>query len=529
MKRTLGIVILGLLAVLPAVAAEEPPGVYVILDGSGSMWGQLPNGTHKITAAKEVLSGFTAADYDGRALAFRVYGHRRKGDCADSELVVPFSAPEDAIARMAAFAKDVNPKGKTPISRSLRAALADFGERPGEIILVSDGIETCDEDPCALVREWREKNVDIRVHVVGLGLGEKERAAMSCISEAAGTEYRDAQSAEELAAGLSTIREASGEPKLIIRGVDAAGESLRIEGTVAAAGAETLTVSSEGRNPVPPGTWTLEAGVRTRNGNLYRPVTRSVEVAEAGETVVELTVAEPPSVRARFRDAGEDTEGALVRGYQDGREVLRFRWFDRAYIDEGRYEFRTEPNAENKLVVTERFVAGEHKEIVFEMVHTVEAKIRLVASGTGTQFPDNYELWQDGEKVYKVHRINGVRALPGTYDVRLPNAMTPFVYPDLVITAEDQQTFRIEVPVGHVTFTYQKADGSPDKDDRVFLTRVGAGSGGRGRYTRGGTPIPLTAGSYFVEGWKNKGQYPKVAFEVTEGEDQAIVLRATDE
>ncbi len=55
---------------VPLAAAEETPGVYVILDGSGSMWVQLPDGTHKITAAKEVVKGFTAGDYAGRELAF---------------------------------------------------------------------------------------------------------------------------------------------------------------------------------------------------------------------------------------------------------------------------------------------------------------------------------------------------------------------------------------------------------------------------------------------------------------------------
>ena len=41
------------------VGSQEPtPGLYVILDGSGSMWGQLPDGTHKITAAREVVQSF---------------------------------------------------------------------------------------------------------------------------------------------------------------------------------------------------------------------------------------------------------------------------------------------------------------------------------------------------------------------------------------------------------------------------------------------------------------------------------------
>lgn len=521
---------------VPLAAADEAPGVYVILDGSGSMWGQLPDGTHKITAAKEVVKGFAAGDYAGRELAFRVYGHRRKGDCEDSELVVPFSAPEAAISEMSAFADGVNPKGKTPISRSLRAALADFGDRPGEIILVSDGIETCDEDPCALVREWRATGVDIRVHVVGLGLQDKERTAMECISDAAGTEYRDAKSADELAAGLKEIQEAAGDPgealnpewrALTIVATNDAGEKMRVHGTATWDGGGPIEVSSNGRHPLPPGEVEVTVGVRTWNGNLYKPVTRTVEVAADGETTLEVVVPEPPSVRARFVESGKDHRGALVHGYQGDAQVLRFRPKDRAYVDPGNYEFRSRPNADNELSVSESFADGDHKEIVFELVQTVRAKIKMVAAGSGIDFRANYELWQDGEKKYGVHWSNGVQALPGTYDLRLPLKLTPYIHEGLVLSAEEGQEHRIEVPVGHVTFRYQNADGSPMKDERCFAERKNEeGRWVRDKISQTGKRIPLTAGEYRVQGWDARGDFDTVLFTVAVGDEQEIVLRA---
>ena len=279
----------------PTAAEEgaEAEGVYIIFDGSGSMWGQLDDGTHKVTAARQVLDQFVGQDFGERALALRAYGHRREGDCADTELVVPFGPANDNAESIREFASKVNPKGKTPISRSLRAALDDMGERPGEIILISDGIETCDEDPCELVRSWAEKEIAIKVHVVGLGLDEKERSAMQCIAEAAGTVYQDANSADELAASLTAIREdgveaesaeVEGTPgappeshwqKLTIKAATADGESMRVSGTARQDGVEPIDVTSNGHNSVPPGSWEVTVGVRTRNGNLYRPVTRT--------------------------------------------------------------------------------------------------------------------------------------------------------------------------------------------------------------------------------------------------------------
>ncbi len=527
--------LLGALLSAPVYADADTPGVYVILDGSGSMWGQLADGTHKITAAKEVVKGFAADDYAGRELAFRVYGHRRKGDCTDSELVVPFSSPDKAIAGMNTFADGVNPKGKTPISRSLRAALEDFGDRPGEIVLISDGIETCDEDPCALVREWRARNVDIRVHVVGLGLQDKERKAMMCISDAAGTEYKDAQSADDLAAGLKEIQEAVGEPGdntppewrvLDILATNSAGETMRVQGTARWEGGEPIAVSSNGHNKVPQGEVEVTVGVRTWNGNLYQPVTHTVTVAATGDTDLEIVVPEPPSVRARFVEGGEEHRGSHVTGLLDGEEVLGFRAKDRAYIDPGTYEFSSKPNADNELAVTESFADGDHKEILFELVQTVHVKFAMVSTDSDIEFVSNFELWQGGELKYKVHRRNGVQALPGTYDLRLPLLLSPYVHEGLVITTEDPQKHRIEVPVGHVTIHYRNADGSAAEDARCFLYRKNEEDRWvKDRNSQTGQRIPLVPGEYKLEGWSNIGNYDAVLFEMTVGEEKELSLQ----
>lgn len=542
MKRaTVLAIVLTLALCAPLVAQDTEPGLYIILDGSGSMWGQLPDGTHKITAAREVLQSFHVEDYTGRELAFRVYGHRREGDCSDSELVVPFSSPQEAISRMSAFADQVNPTGRTPISLSLRAALEDFGDRPGDIILISDGIETCGEDPCALMREWRDKNINIGVHVVGLGLEEKERLAMSCISEAAGTAYHDAQSVDELIASLESIRQdaigmnATTEPDSELEGgwhaldiiaTNEAGERMRVQGTARWEGAEPIDVSSNGHNRVPAGEVEVTVGVRTRNGNLYEPITASVTVAPTGDTDLQVVVVEPPSVTAKFVELGEERRGSLVTAFAGDEEAFRFRSIDRAYVDPGTYEFRSKPNDDNELAVTETFAAGDHKEILFELVQTVHAKIKIVAAGSGHWFGSNPELWQDGEQAYRVHRRNGVRALPGTYELRLPLKLTPYVYEGLVLTTEAEQEFVIEVPVGHVTISYQNADGSPGRDARVFLSRKNEDD----RWIRDGNSatgklIPLIPGEYQLEGWSQLGDFDTIYFEIAVGEAKEFVLR----
>ncbi|MFQ5652710.1 MAG: hypothetical protein ACE5IY_22480 [bacterium] len=512
------------IALPPSGFGQEKPGaIYIIFDASGSMWQKLPDGSFKIATAKQVLQDFVGGDFSGYELAFRAYGHRRKGDCRDSELVVAFGAPEKVVSQLQTFMATVNPTGKTPINFSLRQALQDFGDRSGEIILISDGEETCDDDPCALVKIWREKNVKIRVHVVGLGLDEKSKTAMKCISDAAGTEYYDANSASELADGLKKIQEKATMAALIIQGVDAGGNRMQVEGTLSRDGNKRYDVTSHRRNLVEAGEYVLLAGVRTKNGNLYKPATKTVNVAETGETRVKVEVVVPPSVKARFEDAGKVQRGSLVQAFQNGKQVFKFRWIDEVFLDEGTYEFRAKPNRENELSVTASFAAGDHKEIVFKMVHTVKVKFKMIASGSGIWFRENYELWQNGKRKYKVHAHNGARVLPGTYDLHLTNKLTPYVKPGIVVTDEEEQFFEVTVPVGHVTIIYQKADGTRDKDDRCF---IGRGPTGKGKYKMSGKKHPLTPGRYNVTGWRHKGQYNRVVFDLQEGQDIDVVLRA---
>lgn len=116
---------------------------------------------------------------------------------------------------------------------------------------------------------------------------------------------------------------------------------------------------------------------------------------------------------------------------------------------------------------------------------------------------------------------------PGTYELRKPDRVAPYLYGEIVVTTEPEQTFEFVVPVGHVTFAYERADGTPDTDARVFLTRLGPEPmGERGVYQRGGVPLPLLPGRYRVEGWSQKGSYDPVEFDVRVDEEQTVVLRA---
>lgn len=196
----------GLIAVLaafcffatPAIAAERS---IIVLDGSGSMWGQI-EGKTKIEIARETLRAVLKAVPAENEIGLMVYGHRTKGDCSDIELAVsPASGTSSSIS---GFADRINPKGKTPITASVRKAAEAlrYDEDKATVILVTDGLETCNADPCALARELEATGVDFTAHVVGFGLSDEEGRIVACLAEETGGKYLKAENASSLGDAL---------------------------------------------------------------------------------------------------------------------------------------------------------------------------------------------------------------------------------------------------------------------------------------------------------------------------------------
>ena len=182
------------------------PNAMIVFDASGSMWGQI-EGKNKITIAKEALRDVVKNWRGGTRLGLMVYGHRKKGDCNDIEVMVPTGANTQAtILRKVAA---VSPKGKTPISRALRQA-ADalkFTEDKATVILISDGKETCDPDPCGTAKALKEQGIDFITHVIGFNVDAETDKQLACIAKATGGAYFSAKNAKELNEAVKTVAE----------------------------------------------------------------------------------------------------------------------------------------------------------------------------------------------------------------------------------------------------------------------------------------------------------------------------------
>ena len=202
---------------VPVTAASKPPAaasttpasgnIIFILDASGSMWGQV-EGTAKIAIAKEVLTGLIRDLPEDAVVGLVTYGHRRKGDCDDVEELIALG-PLDK-AKMTARIQALSPKGKTPISRSVRLTAGRIKHLEDEttIILISDGRETCDPDPCGLVKELKAAGIKFVMHVIGFDVTEEEREQLECMARAGGGKYYTAGNAGEFLAAAREVVEA---------------------------------------------------------------------------------------------------------------------------------------------------------------------------------------------------------------------------------------------------------------------------------------------------------------------------------
>lgn len=201
-----------LLLVSPVRAETKTDKVMLVLDASGSMWGQIDNKS-KIEIARSTFSTLVKDWPKEKEVGLVVYGHRQKGDCQDIETVVPVG-PLNAQSLISTVNK-ITPKGKTPLSQSVKQAAQalKFTENKATVILISDGKETCDIDPCALGTELEKLGVDFTTHVIGFDVASlKDQAQLKCLAENTGGQFISAANAHELQDALTHTVQAPVEP-----------------------------------------------------------------------------------------------------------------------------------------------------------------------------------------------------------------------------------------------------------------------------------------------------------------------------
>jgi len=196
--------------------ASNRENVLIILDSSYSMNDKI-NGERKIDIAKRVINQVLSNLSPNIRVGLRVYGHKSSflgiNSCRASELKVPIG--EGTQRFISNQLLKIQPEGWTPISYSLAQAVDyDFNGVLGKkrIILVSDGMETCDGSPCDFAINLVRKGIELKIDVIGFDLTEEmAKSQLKCVALATKGKFYTANSAGELAKYLNNSLNSSKE------------------------------------------------------------------------------------------------------------------------------------------------------------------------------------------------------------------------------------------------------------------------------------------------------------------------------
>jgi hypothetical protein len=194
------------LIVTTAAEAETTASgaVELILDASGSML-QRMEGKRRIEIAHNALTRLVRETLpEGTPFAFRAFGLEE--DACQTELVIPLGPLDRDAAEKAILAVPAINLAKTAIADSLQAAAKDLesASPPRVVVLVTDGEETCDGDPEAVITSMRESGFDARINIVGFAIDDADlQETFAAWARAGGGTYFDAGSAEALERSIS--------------------------------------------------------------------------------------------------------------------------------------------------------------------------------------------------------------------------------------------------------------------------------------------------------------------------------------
>lgn len=206
----------GLMVTEKEIHTVTPDQIGIILDASCSMLARVAKKERRIDLAKRILREIAPSMPSQSQVGLLVYGHRwpsrlRAKSCQDTEMIVPF-APFAKDKFFAALHK-IRPRGETPIGRALakmgRNLLASSS--PKWLVVLSDGMETCDPQPHhpyypgRVIRELQRKGIQVRLNIVGLGITRANtHRFLRQIAAQTGGHYFDTKRADELKQALAS-------------------------------------------------------------------------------------------------------------------------------------------------------------------------------------------------------------------------------------------------------------------------------------------------------------------------------------
>ncbi|HEX6288176.1 MAG TPA: vWA domain-containing protein [Herpetosiphonaceae bacterium] len=248
---------------------NTPANIEIIVDASGSMLAKFADSDRqRWEVAQEALAALVNSGTisDQSSVVVRTYGRRRGNDCNDLEVAQGLSRYNaEALLNVISGIKPAV-GGMTPLASSLRAASEDLQAAEGStvVILVTDGLESCNGDPVAEAANFVKDTDQRKVHVIGFAIGDQEASdKLRQIAEQGKGLYFDANDSAQLAEALR--------------------QTIVLSYQIVTAEGEQVAAGTVGAEPV-----ALEPGTYTLKINANPAIEKELIVKSGGDVVVSL-------------------------------------------------------------------------------------------------------------------------------------------------------------------------------------------------------------------------------------------------
>jgi Ca-activated chloride channel family protein len=193
----------------PAAQPRPSAPAIVIVDGSGSMWANLgQDRASKIDLVRAALRQSLTPLGPQSRIGLMSFGPR----CSDAEVVAPPDAGPGE--RLMPSVDKFNPRGKGPVALAIREAAKQVpAGTAASIILLHDGPDNCQQDPCAAAAEAAKANPNLVIDVIGIGLEKADAQRMACVAKTTKGQMYDVRDASTLNAAVAeALRIANPDP-----------------------------------------------------------------------------------------------------------------------------------------------------------------------------------------------------------------------------------------------------------------------------------------------------------------------------
>lgn len=199
----------------------------IVFDASGSMAGNTVEGllsvVTRIDEVRNALGQVLPGASKFRKIGLITYG---PGPYQQCNVLLDHRPMWNATKPIMSIVNRLNPAGKTPLVQGVKMAAAVLGypDKPGTIVLVTDGEETCGGTPCELGKLIKTKG-RLTVHVIGYQLGNfrwtgaQSYLDVKCLAEETGGLYITAETRQDL---IKAFQKTLGCPMM-----SAVGDALR--------------------------------------------------------------------------------------------------------------------------------------------------------------------------------------------------------------------------------------------------------------------------------------------------------------